>query len=407
MTKKTLGLLEGYGIELEYMIVDRDSLDVKSIADWLMTQVGGGYEIEIERGNVAWSNELALHVIEIKTNGPARNLAHLDQRFNQHIQEINNLLKESNAMLMPTAMHPWMNPDLELKLWPHENNQIYKNFDRVFDCKGHGWANLQSTHINLPFANDEEFRKLHRAIRYILPLIPAIAASSPIVEGKYYPYLDARLDFYRHNSKRVPIISGAIIPEDVGSYDEYQTKILMRLYQAIAPHDPKGILQHEWLNARGAIARFDRMAIEIRLIDIQECPQADIAIAGAISSVLEALIDHEIDLNLNEVCLAEILKSTIIDADQAIIEDREFLEALEIKEKKLRASELWTVLIEKSVSRESLYPEWKNALQVIQEHGPLARRIKNALPKNFSKDELKSIYRELCLCLDEGVLFNP
>ena len=43
-------------------------------------------------------------------------------------------------------------------------------------------------------------------------------------------------------------------------------------------YDTKKILDHHFLNSRGAIARFDRNAIEIRLVDIQECPKADIAI---------------------------------------------------------------------------------------------------------------------------------
>jgi hypothetical protein len=31
-------------------------------------------------------------------------------------------------------------------------------------------------------------------------------------------------------------------------------------------------MDHHFANSRGAIARFDRGAIEIRVIDIQECP---------------------------------------------------------------------------------------------------------------------------------------
>ena len=42
-----LHLFEGYGIELEYMIVDRESLAVLPIADKLMAQVGGGYDREV------------------------------------------------------------------------------------------------------------------------------------------------------------------------------------------------------------------------------------------------------------------------------------------------------------------------------------------------------------------------
>jgi carboxylate-amine ligase len=41
--KKTLRLFEGTGIELEYMIVNRDTLDVLPIADELLKTVVGSY----------------------------------------------------------------------------------------------------------------------------------------------------------------------------------------------------------------------------------------------------------------------------------------------------------------------------------------------------------------------------
>ena len=50
---------------------------------------------------------------------------------------------------------------------------MYEAYDRIFDCRGHGWANLQAVHLNLPFSGDEEFGRLHAAIRLVLPIMPA------------------------------------------------------------------------------------------------------------------------------------------------------------------------------------------------------------------------------------------
>ena len=69
-----LSLFEGFGIELEYMIVDAETFEVKPIADRLIEAESGSIENEIERGPFAWSNELARHVIEVKTNGPVRTI---------------------------------------------------------------------------------------------------------------------------------------------------------------------------------------------------------------------------------------------------------------------------------------------------------------------------------------------
>ena len=69
--KKPLRLFQGYGVELEYMIVARDSLAVLPVTDLVLEAAAGKMVNEIERGVMCWSNELVLHVIELKTNGPA------------------------------------------------------------------------------------------------------------------------------------------------------------------------------------------------------------------------------------------------------------------------------------------------------------------------------------------------
>jgi hypothetical protein len=61
----TYELFEVTGIEIEYMIVDRETLAVRPIADLVL-----GADGELELGSIACSNELVLHVIELKTNGP-------------------------------------------------------------------------------------------------------------------------------------------------------------------------------------------------------------------------------------------------------------------------------------------------------------------------------------------------
>ncbi len=193
---------------------------------------------------------------------------------------------------MPTAMHPWMDPN-DVELWPHGTREIYDTFDRIFSCKGHGWANLQSMHINLPFHGDEEFARLHAAIRFLLPILPGLAASSPIIDGERNGILDNRLVAYRTNCAKIPSVTGDVVPEPVGSIGEYHERVLEPIYRDLAPHDPEGVLRNEWVNARGAIARFDRMAIEIRVLDVQETPLMDVAYAALIVEVLRLLTTEQ------------------------------------------------------------------------------------------------------------------
>ena len=284
-------LWERFGVEMEFMIVDRDTLNVLPRADVPLGKDKDGNQLsDIEYDDIGLSNELVSHVLEFKCAHPKSTFDGLGKRFFHEIRRANKKLEKINAMLLPSACHPFMDP-AEMQLWPYDCLDIYQTYDRIFNCKGHGWANLQSTHLNLSFDGDEEFGELHAAIRLLLPLIPAIAASSPYLDGKYTGYRDARINVYRHNQDKVPEITGQVIPEQAYSYDEYNKMIFDKVKNAIAPYDTEHLLNHFFLNSRGAIARFDRGAIEIRLVDIQECPNADIAIAELEIATLKAIVN--------------------------------------------------------------------------------------------------------------------
>ena len=154
---RALKLFEGFGLELEYMIVRRAGLDVYPVCDQVLAAEAGSVTNEVEHADINWSNELVLHVVELKTSGPAPALAGLAAAFQRHLGRVLARLAPLDGRLMPTACHPWMDPVAEMRLWPHDYHPIYRAFNRIFDCRGHGWANLQSLHINLPFQGDDEF----------------------------------------------------------------------------------------------------------------------------------------------------------------------------------------------------------------------------------------------------------
>lgn len=397
-----------FGIELEYMIVDRASLTVRPLADWLLRDAQGRVMSELPRGPLARSNELTLHVLELKNIVPEPDLSALLPLFTHEVRVINQSLAELDACLMPGGMHPWMDPTRETRLWPHLHAEIYRAYDRLFDCRQHGFANIQSMHLNLPFADDQEFARLHAAVRLLLPILPALAASSPIREGRIAAEADARLAAYAVHQARLPASLGALIPDTLMSRAEYEARVLTPLYAALDPLDPDGILRHEWLNARAAIPRFARMALEIRVLDMQECPLADLAIAAASIAVLHRLY-QEIDCELAEQqampteALADILAACIRDAEQARIENAAYLRLMGYPGLSCRAGELWAHLLE-CVFRVIPAP-WREPLNVLREEGPLARRILRALGGNAERARLEAVYRCLCECLAEGRLF--
>jgi gamma-glutamyl:cysteine ligase YbdK (ATP-grasp superfamily) len=401
-------LFEGYGVELEYMIVDCDTLVAKPIADELLKHELGSYGSDFENGIVTWSNELVLHVIELKSSKPESDFDALEKGFVENVKRINKNLLQWNAMLVPTAAHPFMNPLTEAKLWPHDNNEVYAVYNKIFDCKGHGWSNLQSTHLNLPFDGEEEFAKLHAAIRLVLPLLPALCASSPIIGGKATGLLDTRLRYYKTNQEKIGSITGKVIPEAVFTQADYRKNIYDRIEKDIAPYDTDQTLDSIWVNSRGAIPRFDRGSIEIRLMDVQECPAADLAIQTLVIETIKALVNEEFislhdQKDWHEESLFQILEAGVEKAEQAIITNTDFLRIFGSNASSLTAGELWKHILNRLGDRNGLKAR-KKTLDVILQQGSLSTRMLKSLKGDFTQESLVKTFRSLSMCLEENRL---
>lgn len=402
---KAKPLFSAFGIEIEYMIVDSKTLDVLPVADKLLAAAAGKDGVaDVEMGELTWSNELVNHVLEMKVGTPAKSLSGLAASFAAGVTRANALLEPLGGRLMPTGAHPLMNPDRETVLWPHEYSDIYRTFDAVFNCKGHGWANLQSMHINLPFRGDKEFARLHTAIRVLLPIMPALAASSPILDGQFSGFLDARMETYSTNARPVPSVMGAVIPEAVFSEQEYRERILEPMYRDIAPHDPAGVLRGEFLNARGAIARFDRSTIEIRVLDTQECPASDLALAGVVVAALKGLVEErwstfEEQKAWDTFELAGIFNRTIQNAGRTPV-PQEYARLFGVyAPSSIPARVIWRRLALSSLPDMDFDPDWERALAILVDQSSLARRILSAVDGDYRPRTIRQIYGRLCDCL--------
>jgi len=408
MSKK-YHLFEVYGIELEYMLVYNNTFKAAPIVDELLSAKAGEQASDVENGAIAWSNELVAHVVELKTNGPSDNLDALSDLFHKNVLEINAILKPLQAHLLPTAAHPLLNPLRDTELWKHSYSEVYELYNRIFNCKGHGWSNVQSTHINLPFYDDKEFEKLHAAIRVILPLIPGLCASSPILESKNTGFKDARLEYYKTNQKEIPELTGLVIPERVFTKVDYFATIFEPIKKAIKPHDTNNILDHHFLNSRGAIARFDRNAIEIRLVDIQESPKADMAICVLIIEVLKLLVNKKLaPIQQQKKWLKQelfnVLNPIIKDAENYHISNLDYLNLFLIHET-VSVKNLWKHLYD--LAKDQIHETHHESIETILNEGTLATRILNAVGTDFTEAKIKNVYSRLADCLQKNTVFLP
>ena len=178
----------------------------------------------------------------------------------------------------------------------------------------------------------------------------------------------------------------------------------------MASLDPEGVLRHEWANARGAIARFDRGSVEIRVIDAQECPSADLAVVAAVTEVVRALAmgrlsERDFGRDPSTEALAGLLEATITEGERAPVTVPGLLAALGLGTSPRLAGEVWEALLDRFPPQDP-EGEWTGPLETILRRGPLARRLVAALGEEPSRAELAEVFGRLCACLEENRAFD-
>jgi glutathione synthase/RimK-type ligase-like ATP-grasp enzyme/gamma-glutamyl:cysteine ligase YbdK (ATP-grasp superfamily) len=276
------------GIELEYAVVD-ERLEPLDGAEAALRAVAGRPTSDAALGEVIFSNEIAAHVLEVKTRAPVRSLAAAETALAEGVRRMSDLLRrELGARLLPTAMHPWLDPR-ERRLWSRSGGRIYEAYGRIFDVRTHGWMNVHAAHLNLPLGREEEALALYHASALLVPYLPALAASSPVYDGRLQPAVDARLGWIVRHQERLPESCGVLVPEYVEDLADYRRRILGGMYAALDRYPEAAALRHEFLNARTAVLRFSRKALELRVLDTQECVKLDIAVAVFARAALHEL----------------------------------------------------------------------------------------------------------------------
>lgn len=399
------------GIELEYAVVDAD-LRARCLVEDAFRAINGRPTSEIERGQAGFSNEIAAHVFELKNVEPQRSLVRAEHHLLAGLRFFSGVLESQfGARLLPTGMHPLMHP-AATKLWARAGQRVYRTYARIFDIEEHGWLNVQAAHVNLPFGSEPQSIALHNAIACLLPYLPAIAASSPIYEGRLGPFVDNRLAFYRTNQRQFPLITGRVIPEFVASYRDYRQRILKPIYRALDKVRDGKIIQHEWVNSRGAIMRFMRDAVEIRVLDMQECIKADVAIAAFIRGILRRLTRDILrgDLQLPDHRLL------VSDFDDVVRRGR----AARVAAPHLTrgrgghstARHVLELLLERA--EPEVQARERDYLRIIEDRlrqGNLSERIRRSVRRHSPRGGAKrrhvisDIYQELAVCLRDNVVW--
>jgi len=307
------------GPEHEFSLVGED-LRARPIVDKVLKTLAGRIVNNICNEGVCFGKELQTHVSEVKASIPFESPTCFEGTIQNAVTSLEEFIqKRFGARLLGTGMHPFILPS-ETRIWKHRDRRIYDALGQIFNMNQHGWLNIQSFQLNLPYRNETDGIRLHNLMVNLVPYLPAISASSPIYESRVGRFRDNRLHFYGASQREIPSITGDVVPEYVASFEEYQRRIISVYTSELKRAGAQALLlEKEWINSRGAIFRFDRKAIEIRVMDEQECVKMDVALSCFIRAVLRGWMRTEFSHQSRDV-LINNYKAIVKDGLEAIVD---------------------------------------------------------------------------------------
>ncbi|HUW47555.1 MAG TPA: glutamate-cysteine ligase family protein [Patescibacteria group bacterium] len=392
-TYKTLEVL---GPEHEFSLVDNE-LKALPIADKVLKDFHGRIVNFVKMPKFSFGKELQLHVMEVKPSAPFTSPVKFENTMQKAVLTLHEFVHQKyGAYLLGTGMHPLLKLD-ETGIWPHRHRQIYEAYSQIFSLKRHGWLNIQSYQLNLPYSNEKNGVLLHNLIANILPYLPAIAASSPIYEGKLGENVDNRLHFYKENQREIPSITADVIPEHAESFATYDREVIGKYSKDLAAAGAnKLLLDKEWINSRGVIFRFDRRALEIRVMDEQECVKSDVALSCFIRALLRGLTKEETSLLQHEILVRDF-NSVVKNGLNAKVENPRGKTARDVCRSLLR------VALDHSTEEE------RSFLPIVQkriENGNLSEILREQIGTKSQKTDFHEAVVSVYLKLTESLIDN-
>ena len=384
------------GPEHEFSLVNKE-LKVLPISDKIIKNYCGKYVNFVELPAFTFGKEMQMHVMEVKANRPFKSPIEFEETIQNAVSTLNQIVHKHYCRLLGTGMHPL----LKLKdtaIWPHHHRKIYQEYGKIFNLNQHGWLNIQSFHLNLSYRKEADGDQIHNLLSNLCAYLPALTASSPIYEGKAGPDVDNRLQFYKTNQKQISSVTGEVIPEYVDSFSQYKRDVIGRYSEDLARVGvAKTLLFREWVNSRGVIFRFDRRALEVRVMDEQECIKSDVALSCFIRAALRGLMNGNAEL-LRHDMLVRDFNAVIRDGLKANVMNPRGKTAREVCQRYL------------DIAREYADTEEKKYLWLIDKRlklGSLSEvilgRVSRRAEKTVFHEAIVDVYSKLikCLCNNE------
>ncbi len=321
-------------------------------------------------------------------------------QFSLEQGELVQRAEQCGARLLPTGMHPWM-PATKAEAWPHGDAAGDKAVVSLFGKARHGHCNQHALRLSIPFANELEFERLFGALRFLMPLMPALSASSPFAEGKRGPALSCRVAARRDLFASDIEFADKLVPKASTCFEQYRNEVTAPLESALESRGLLAALDPLQVCAHGITADFDTGFVHVEILDMQECMQANIAVCAAIGAMV-MLVQSEEHAALTTLGhwprarLGELLEQSLVDGGRAVFRDSEFSRTLGFPEGgDCRVSDLCQHLMEEKLRHSPLVADSLGALERIVAEGSLATRLLGALPPRWTGEDLYNLYRRI------------
>ncbi|MDX9750887.1 MAG: glutamate-cysteine ligase family protein [Flavobacteriales bacterium] len=375
-------------VRTTFAVVDARSLDV--VPD------GGALAMDAEAPNATtfWRPGAAAHLVELHARGAARRMAPMQRRMDTARRKASESLERNGLCLLPGGCHPWMDPMQAQIDGPRADLA-----DRVLAMRAHGRANGQALRIALSFRGDAEFTRLFAAVRMLLPMVPALTAASPIVNGRPNGMLANRAHAAHGPSGRAPGLEGPVVPEAAFTEEDHYRTINAPLARSLAEAGAMELMGHEWADPRAVTASFDTGMVHLRVADAQESTAAGHAVAEMIVAVVRALVKGRwassyLQRSWHEHDLTRILEATVRDADEAVIGDANYPVMFGLLgQGGITAGKLWQHIFVDLY--DGLSDGTRSHIAHILEHGCLARRVLRHTGPDPDRERLRTVYARL------------
>lgn len=252
-----------FGPELEFFVVDQETLKPRNIHDVLASHPGFGTTIK---------PELAAEQIEI-TISPSSSIRDLEERLYTAMRDVLPLVEQTGAMLLPV---PLLDTET-FTITPGPRYQL------LLDTLGEEFRThavaVASDQINIGAEDEAQAFRIFNAVRFFLPEFMGYSVASPFSQGKPNGVGSNRMEFYDRAITRFSHLTG--IPQEINSLEDYAQEL-----------EQLPVFQHPNMFYKYARPMPHRgVAVEIRCMDKQPTIRDYLAFVALAKAIVYAVED--------------------------------------------------------------------------------------------------------------------